>query len=219
VEARWDGAPEQGLFMKKGGRGFPYCVIMNPEGKVVWEVRPSDADRWAKGVENARKVVALQEASKKNPADQAAKANLALLSALGCQQRDPGPLGKLEAQAKVAGVDKKLLDRFNSWLPNKKFDAAFMKAVKGASRSEVGSRLLALYKKGVLPPKGNRYAGNLYYYAASAAIDANDLETARKAVAEFEKAVAANPRAKRAVDALKNKLAKAEGGGEEGDDP
>jgi len=195
-----------------GGRGYPYCVIMNPEGKVIWEVRPTDAKTWAEGVKNAHRVAALQEAATKNPDDKVVKANLALLSALGCQQRSPGPLAELEAQAKVAGIDRKILGEFNSWLPNKKFDAAFMKAVRGVSRDEVGPRLLALYKKGPRPPKGNRYAGNLYYYAANAAIDANDLETARKAVAEFETAVAANPGAKRAVDALKKKLAEAEGG-------
>jgi len=214
VEARWDGAPDQKLLQKMGGRGFPYCVIMTPEGKVIWEVRPSDQENWAKGVTNARRVVALQEASKKNPDDKVAKANLALLTALGCQQRDPGSFDALEAEAKVAGVDSKILDRFKSWLPNKKFDAAFMKAVSGVSRDEVGPRLLALYKKGPRPPEGNRSAGTLYYYAARAAIDANDLETARKAVAEFEKAVAANPRAKKTVEALKKKLAEAEGGEE-----
>lgn len=219
MEARWDGAPEQGFFKKKGGWGFPYCAVMTADGDVFWEARPANEDLWKKSLRGARRLLELKAALKEKPDDKVLKANYALLNALGCSQRKPGSFDELEAHSKVEGVDPKLLAEFKPWFVNKKFDDAFSKAFRGGPRNELGARMLALYNEGVRPPQGHRGAGGFFYYAADGAIDAKDLETARNAFAEFEKAVSANPRFKGALDRLKKKLAKAEGGAEGGEDP
>ena len=215
IEARWDGAPDQGLLQKMGGRGFPYCVIMNPKGEVIWEVRPSDEDTWNEGMKDARNVAELQQAVAAGTGTAAQQADLALLQALGCQQRQPGALDELEKHAATEGVNPKILERFRAWLPAKKFELAYRGAVTGVSRQEAPKRLLALYKDGLRPPKGNRMGIGFYQMTAVGALQANDLETARRAIAEFEQALKdagiTNDRAKQTVERMKQRLAQAEG--------
>ena len=78
---------------------------MNASGEVIWEVRPSSSDILLEGLEGARLLQSLKVQSAKKPDDATLSASVAVLAALGCQQRESQPLEELEKLAATKGLD------------------------------------------------------------------------------------------------------------------
>ncbi len=179
VEARWEDAPDQGLLGEKGGRGFPYCTIMNADGEVIWEVRPESADVFSKAVANANKLAGFQAKVAKNPEDKVAAASAALLDAIGRQQRQEPDLDDLVEHTKVEGVDKEILAAFEAWREEK----AMMKALRRPSSS------YEFFKN--TPPKNAEGLIGAYFYlqVAMGAVDEEDAKTAKDVFARAQKII------------------------------
>lgn len=189
ITAQWDGAPDQGLLRPKGGRGFPYCTIMDASGEVVWEVRPTSKEALDEAFANATQLVSWREKLAKTPDDAAISANVALLDALGRQQREAPSVADLDKHAQAKGVDPNLRKRFDAWRGEKIIQQAM-----NAAREDGGKAVYELYKAGTTLAAGNRMELSFLMAAARGAIAAKDKETATKAVDALEKVTGQNER-------------------------
>lgn len=205
IEAQFDGAPDQGFLKKMGGRGFPYCTIIDPaSGEVIWEVRPTDADVVKKAFEDARKLQSLMKASKAKPEDKALAASVQILSNLGRGQREADGFDVLDRAAKTEGLDKDVAARFEAWAVSKRFEDQMSKAMRSAtSREEAAQGVLRLYESGVLPPEGHQGTLNYWLMVGNGAVASGKMDVAKKAHASAKPLVPeGNARAKKALDDL-----------------
>ena len=205
VTAKWEGAPDQGLLQKKGGRGFPFVTIMNASGEVVWEVRPTSKEVVETALGDAGHLVKLRKKSKANADNQALAANVALLDALGRSQRKAPSVDELDKAAAVAGVDAKILERYNKWRKGQALQQAMQKF-----REDGGIAVYDIFKKGEAPEDGDPSAIGFYYYATKGAIKAGDAEAAMKTVDKFVAEASKNPRfaerAKKDADGMREEI-------------
>jgi hypothetical protein len=208
VEARWEGAPDQGMLQKKGGRGFPFSAIMNSDGEVIWEVRPTSHAALVEGLASARQLQALKERLAKTPDDKGLAASVELLAALGCSQRQTRPVEELEEFRAVKGIDAGVQERFDAWFEGKKFDDKISKAMEAApDRDAVGPALLQLFKDGLRPPAASSRGNSFWFYAFAGAEVAKDKESAMAIVEAFAKSAADDSRTQGLLTSLREKLA------------
>ena len=209
VEARWEGAPDQGMLSEKGGRGFPYSVIMNADGEVIWEVRPTSHEVLVEGLASARQLQALKQRLAKTPDDKGLAASVELLAALGHSQRAMRPVAELEKFRAVEGIDADVLERFDPWFEGKKFDEKFNKAIEpfGRNREAYGPAILQLFKDGVRPPASSRSGASFWRYAFAGAEAAGDKDSATAIVEAFGKSAADDSRTQGLLTTLRKKLA------------
>jgi hypothetical protein len=209
VTARWDGAPDQGLITEKGGRGFPFCVVMDAAGEVLWEVRPTSLEVLEAGLADARELLGLKRRLAAAPDDAALGAAVALLSAMGCDQRQTRPVAELEALARTEGLDPAIRARFDGWVGTKRFQERLEGAMRAAkSPAEFQAACLALYDEGVRPPEKAAAAISFWHACTVAAIDARDAAKAKACLAGLE-ACAAGREGKgleRVLEDLRQKL-------------
>lgn len=207
ITARWDGAPDQDLLGEKGGRGFPYCTIMNADGDVIWEVRPTSREVLQEGLANAKALQALKERLKAKPDDAGLAASVEIMTALGCQQRETKPMAELEELAKVEGLDADVKARFDEWIEGKKFEELLNGIMeKATSQEDVGASFLKLYQDGVRPPAGSQTAMMYWYYCTSGAVAAQDKEAATACVTELGKLAEGDERLGQMVADLKKQI-------------
>lgn len=196
-----------------GGRGFPYCTIINADGEVIWEVRPTSEEVVMKGFADAKMLQGLIEKSKAAPDDKGLKASVALMSALGKGQREVGDFAKLDEYAKTEGIDAKVKARFDEWSVGKRFETEFMAAARGsASRDEAYGKVYKMYTGGKRAPKGHNYEFAFLMYAGLGAAGAKDLEAANSILTSVKKMAEGNPRMQRGVDDLTKAIDEAKGG-------
>jgi len=202
IEARTPAVPDQGMYKEKGGRGFPYCTIMNAAGEVIWEVRPTSEAVVAKGFANANMLVKLQAALSQKPDDQALEASASLLEGIGRSQRKAPAMSDMEEWGNVKGVDKVVVTAFNAWKKGQE--------IRGAMRRRGGA--YKLMKEGTQPEKGSVYALGFFMNATRDAIAAKDAKIAAAALKRLQPewkaylkknpSFAKNPRSKRTFDMI-----------------
>lgn len=179
---------------------------MNAKGEVIWEVRPSGAAAFAKGLKGAKALAKFQAALAKDPENKALKANVAILDFMGRSQRQKAStVAELEELAKVEGVDAEVAKEFGEV----KKSEQIMDALRGMRRDN-GKALLALVKKGIVPPEGDDMSTQFWVMAADAAINAKDKKLATQAVEKFVASAKGKPFEERAVEhaeTLKKKIA------------
>lgn len=222
VTARIEGKEEDDLLEAKGGRGFPYCVLMNEKGEVVWEVRPDSEEEFTKGVEKATRLVGLQKKLAASPNDKGLEASVMLMEASGRNQREAPPLAKLQEWSKVEGVAPEAKTMAMGLIAKTRI----RKAMQVQSREEAIENMYALMKEGVTPPEdaGGQIILNFYGFAAMGAVEAKDVARAKKAVAGFAAGVKTlPPRFQERLGAEVEKLEKMvksleDGAAEDGDD-
>ena len=207
ITARWDGAPDQDLLSAKGGRGFPYCTIMNADGEVIWEVRPTSREVLQEGLANAKQLQTLKDRLAETPDDAGLAASVELMTALGSQQRQTKPMPELEELAKVEGIDEAVKTRFTTWLEGKKFEERLQGVMqKAKSAEEVGESFLALYKEGVRPPGDSQASLMYWYYCSLGAVNAQDKEAALACIGELEELAEGDERLGEMVADLKKQV-------------
>lgn len=207
VTARWDGAPDQDLLQEKGGRGFPYCTIMNADGEVIWEVRPTSREVLQEGLANATALQALKDKLAAKPDDAGLAASVEIMTALGCQQRETKPVEELEKLAATEGLDAAVKARFDEWIAGKKFEDLLNGLMeKATSQEDLGESFLKLYKDGVRPPAGSQAAMMYWYYCTAGAVAAQDKEAATACVEELGKLAEGDERLGQMVEDLKKQI-------------
>lgn len=168
-------APDQGLLAEKGGRGFPYCTIMDASGDVVWEARPSSQAAFDGAVKHAKQLVSLKAELAKSPDDAGLKASVALLDGMGREQRQGPTPAALSEHVKVKGVDASVVAQFKSW----RIGAEIMGALRGRDGS---TKIYKMYKAGTKIPASFAYPQFYYMYAARGAIAKKDRKVAMEAI-------------------------------------
>ncbi len=206
VAARWEGAPDQDFLKKMGGRGFPYCTILNADGEVVWEARPTDEASFTEALGHAKTLADFKAALAKDPENKALQANVAIMDFMGRKQREKSrTIEELDELAKVEGVDAKVV----AALDGIRKDEILMGALQ-AFRRDKGEKLLELIKKGTVPEEGHEMETSFWAMAADAAINAKDKALATQAIDKFVKSAKGKPfeaRAKEHADQLREKVA------------
>lgn len=211
ITARWDGAPDQDLLQEKGGRGFPYCTIMNADAEVIWEVRPTSREALQEGLASAKALQALKAKLAENPDDAGLAASVEIMTALGSQQRETKPMEELEKLAEVEGIDADVKARFDEWIEGKKFEEMLNGVMQNAkSQEDVGAAFLKLYQDGVRPPAGAGSTVMFWYYCTLGAVAAQDKEAATACVAELEGHVDGDKRLGTMVEELKKQIGEIE---------
>lgn len=118
--------PDQGMLSKKGGRGFPYCIFMDGEGKVLKEVRPDTESAFRAGMQPVKLLVHWRKQATESAgnAKKTATHNLQLLEAVFTP--DEGRFAALSIIAKTPGVDPEVRKMYESlvarWPVQKAFD-------------------------------------------------------------------------------------------------
>jgi hypothetical protein len=163
-----------------GGRGFPYCTIMNADGEVIWEVRPTDEETWHTALDKAKKLQAMKASLEKHPDDAALAANIALLDASGRSQRPMPDISELEKLAETKGVDPVLKAEFDKL----KVSARIRQAM-GSAQSDGGAAVYALWKEGAGPADNDGQAIGFYRYAVDGAISAKHAADAKQLLDKF----------------------------------
>lgn len=207
VTARWEGAPDQGLLSEKGGRGFPYCAIMNADGEVIWEVRPTSREVLRTGLADARMLQDLKDRLAEKPEDAALAASVEVFAAMGCQQRETKSVEALEKLAATEGLDAKVAERFGSWMAAKRFDDKIAELGRNTdSQEEYQKKILALYEEGTRPPEGANRAISFWIYTVYGAIAEGKKEIAVECLAKLDEMAKSEERLKKTIEDLRKKL-------------
>lgn len=189
-----------------GGRGFPYCTLVNAAGEVVWEVRPTGEQAWKEGLASARKLVDLRAQLEKKPGDKVLEANIALLDFTGRGQRPKPPVDEIAPHAKVEGADADLVAKFEAMRRDEEIGTAVRN-----SRQDGGAASYGLWKQGKAPETSHGMALGFYGTATEGAIAAGSAEDARKLLDVLRKVVDANPRlgtrGAQMIESLEKKIA------------
>jgi hypothetical protein len=192
------------MLRAKGGRAFPYCVIMDSAGQVLTTLRPTSPEVVQSALERAEIAISLRAKLEENPQDAAAEAGLKILAALTA--RKPPPLAEVDGFAKTEGLDERVAalyregrDAFVDKLNNHRVRAALTQAFRamrtGVGREEAFAKrdtdLLAMYREGLEFPATHRIATGYYGSVIAGALAVGDVETAKKLLPTFEEATAA----------------------------
>ena len=170
VAAKWDGAPDQGLLQEKGGRGFPYCALMNADGEVVWEERPSEREAWDEALSQAQRLHELRISAEADPDNAALAANVALLDAMGRDQRPKPELEELDRAAETEGVAEDIVAMYRPWRTTEEF----MRSIYAQSEDN-GASAFALFLAGKKPTgESDGLVFSFYRAALEGAIAAED---------------------------------------------
>ncbi|MEM7262312.1 MAG: hypothetical protein AAF488_10015, partial [Planctomycetota bacterium] len=138
------------MLQEKGGRGFPYCIFMDAEGKVLKEVWPSDEAGFTSGSKPIRLLTSARQAvvkkkSKKN------QRNLLLIEAVFDPKEADFPA--LIKQAKKSGVNKEIKALFVSmvetWPIRKAIEAVEDRMRDPAVQTELNKEMYGFYQKGM----------------------------------------------------------------------
>lgn len=214
ITSRVDTHPDQGLLQAKGGRGFPYVVMMDSGGEVLTTFRPNAAADVQSAAAKAQDFVSAREASTKNPKDDDAKARY-LMVKLGMKADEAERKALDDAmQGKVTAATK---EKFASFVAGEKIDAwqqGFMAALRNAApdqRDAVKAEQTALawnsWKTGVKPLAEEVAYLNYALTACEGAIKAGDKAGAEGVVLWIEKFSTKLPRLKDAVTRLRGEIA------------
>ena len=191
VTANWSGAPDQGLLQSKGGRGFPYCALLDESGEVLWEVRPTSREVLREGLERASWLHELRARARAAPDDEALAASVELLDALGREQRAPVPLERLEALLAREGLDARVRAAGEGRIALMRYDQRVKAALSESRRPLAQARaFFGLYREGLRPPPGSRTAITFWVQSTRGAVDAQDVAAARACLAEVRALVA-----------------------------
>lgn len=186
----FDDAPDQGLLREKGGRGFPYCAILDENGEVLWEARPTSKEVVLEALANASRLNELKGRLAENPDDAGLAASVKLFASFGMGQREAPPLDELKSLAETEGLDAKVLELWKAELVDREFEAYLESLQKEAgSRKDAGIAAYKAWVGGKRPPKGSKSMAGVQYtfMALNGAIDEKNRAHSEQLLADLEK--------------------------------
>lgn len=211
VTGKCEGVPDPGLLQEKGGRGFPYCVLMSAAGDVLWEVRPSTRDALQAGIERAGWLLELRERARAAPEDAGLAASVELLDGLGREQRPLLRREKMEELLAVAGIDERVQrlggERVAELRYRERVDPLLIQTKDQAAQAQA---FFALYQEGLRPPPGATSAITFWSQATRGAVAAKDAAAAKACLAATESLCASGnfgPRAPAMLEELRAAVA------------
>ncbi|MGE3166464.1 MAG: hypothetical protein AB7O52_16310 [Planctomycetota bacterium] len=228
ITARIEGRKDDDLLGRKGGRGFPYCVFMDAEGKVLKEVRPTNEKAFLGGMSPFRLLAQAQAAAAKSNSE-VARIDLALIEAVNNPKKDA--FEALGRQAETAGVNPEIkqlfVDLVATWPVREALEES-ERASEAAGRDrskqeEVGKKrseaLFALYKKGVnVTDSASELYIPFWVGVAEAAAERRDVAAGERSLGLLESYFADNQRALEYFKGLREKLtSEPEAGGPAGE--
>lgn len=223
ISSQLDDQPDKGMLEKKGGRGFPHCVVMDATGKVLKEIRPSDEASFMGGMKPISLLMrARAEVSKATgrSGKKTAEMNLQLMEAVfEPNEEDFKALSKI---AKKKRVDEEIAAAFKAmvytWPVRKeceKADKALAKAGRDRAKREAisNSRDAALYelhaeKRMKIEDPGSAYFDTFWMAVANRALIVDDKKRGLAALDLLEAKYAKNLNAMNYFKKLRVKLEK-----------
>ncbi|MEM7167386.1 MAG: hypothetical protein AAF581_18130 [Planctomycetota bacterium] len=210
------------MLKTKGGRGFPYCIVMDETGKVLKELRPSDETAFNGGMKPISMLMQARAAvtnAKSKSKKKTAQMNLSLMEAVFTP--DEKQFKSLMKIAKKKRVDKEISAAFMSMVetyPIRKecemADAAASKAGRDrAARERINKkRDAALYELAVegaqIDDPGHAYFDTFYMAIANRALIVDDKKRGLAAIAKMEAKYAKNRQAMDYFGKIRRKLEK-----------
>lgn len=196
------------MLQEKGGRGFPHCVFMDSEGKVLKEVRPSDEASFTAGSKPIKLLTAARAAvakkqSKKN------QRNLLLIEAVFDPKEDE--FEALIKQAKKSGVNKEIKALFvgmvETWPIRKAIEEVEDRMRDPAVQTELNKKLYGFYQKGLKVEDTSASMFDTFWLGvANHSIEAKDKKSGLAAIDVLEKKYEDNSRAMNYFRGLRDQL-------------
>ncbi len=205
------------MLSKKGGRGFPYCILMDETGKVLKELRPSDEKTFVGGFKPVKLLTgaraAVAQNVKKKKQRKINEQNLALIEAVFSPKESD--FKKLKKLAKKKSLNKEIRALYIAMVktyPVRKIveegKAEFEKAGRdqGKRKRAEEARNEGLYtlfrkKKVRIMGEASEYFDDFWIGVANHAVIEKDKKGGLGAIALLEKKYADN---KRALNYFKN---------------
>ncbi|MFQ5653837.1 MAG: hypothetical protein ACE5GW_03785 [Planctomycetota bacterium] len=227
ITAQLADKPDQGLLYKKGGRAFPYVVVMDPEGDVIVGRGGGFRPRSPRVLENAlakvREIIDLRRTVGSGRAEPLARARLTLLEGLSIPRKaDPEAMA---AAAAMPGIEPALIERYRRYrrmLPFQQVIDRYRRELGALSRDDKAGRQAAydrtaramyeLFRQGkTIDKRGETHFSDYWRLVFSGAILARDQDSARSSLAVYQKAYGGNPSLKLRIDRMKKQLDDLEG--------
>ena len=209
--------PDPGLLQRMGGRGFPYFVILDPDGhrlvpgKAYPQFRPMNQPGTEVALSGAKELIAARLAATNAPEDAALAANRTLLERLLI---DGKVSDEAAAQAMaVEGADAKLVQRFRV----QEVLVAYSRDVQGVPREDIEARQAAFDRAARAMLKVHRTGSGLYdtrlrvfsdYWRLvfTGAILDGDASTAEAALTVYRRVYGTNANARERLVKMQNDL-------------
>lgn len=208
MTTRIEGFPNDKMLGEYGGRGFPYLIFIDGEGKKLGEpgARSVEAFRTTQGT--IAEVLSLRE--------KVAKGDKKLASQLLIAELKMGMVDFPEAKKRMAEL-KKLSDADKATLAGLLIDAevAFemAKVDSREAMTKFQEKMVAFWKEGKIPT--GKAAGDYWQAVMSWADQNKNIKAFEAGVAYMKKQWGSEPRAKSYLETLDKKLAEMKEAGEE----
>lgn len=215
IMSRVDTHPDQGMLQAKGGRGFPYFVIMDSAGEVLTTLRPSTQEALKTAGTKAADFAAVAKAAAAKPDDADANARL-IIAKLGMKE-DAAQRAKLDelVKGKISAETRKAYESFVAGEQIKGFFAEFQKAMVAAGKDkreatseEWAGKAYQKWKGGLKPPAKETAYLNYAMFAARGAIGAKAKADAESIIKWIEGFAAEIPQITKMVEEMRADLAK-----------
>lgn len=211
-----DSHPDQGMLQTKGGKGFPYVVMMDDAGEVLTTFRPTSREAVQAAGTRAKEIVDLRAKVKANPKDDDSRARL-LMATLRVKASDDDrqALAGVMKSAKVTAATKAAYQGFESREKILAFGdemQAGMRGIKDKEGRETAAKewqgkAYKLFKGGLAPAEGGTEYLNYLINATYGAIAAKDRKTATSALKAVEESGKGIESLKKTADELRDKIA------------
>ena len=197
ITAQIDSKPDEGMLQEKGGRGFPYCIFMDADGKVLKEARPSDEASFTVAM---HPVSLLLSARKNGNKTKKSRYNLALMEAIFDPKEDA--FEELKKVSTKKGVKEEIRTLFDgmiaTWPVRKAYDAHQAKSINSReeyekAQKELNSTMFELYEKGMkVADTSASFHDSFWMGVVSYALDNGKREAGLVAITVMEKKYASN---------------------------
>lgn len=216
IMARMKDKPDQELFYEKGGRSFPYLVVMDLDGEVQQVVNVRSANVLRAKVESVQGVIDAQVLL--DAGDPTGKSHMIL--ARGLLNPREADWDAMEGAAQTANLDAKILSRYNRFIQVRPIKQALNKLKRKTARAgnsqqrvnaefEAQDSLLALHKEGLdLKDSTDPLFFEFWTRVCKGAVRAKDAMTARKILTRLEEAAGKDEEAQQQIARLKTRVAK-----------
>ncbi len=189
ITALLEDKPDQGLYKDKGGRSFPYAVFMDQDGAPLLSVDLNDRELLTVKMARAKELAKIVREFAEKPKSKQSWANKTLLDLK--LKRRAAAMEDLEKAAKTRGVDKLLKAHFDSYKRRAPIQAAvdlYYNTNDEETQKNAKADMFALYKKGlkIEEPQDELFI-QYWNYAFDGALEASDVNSAKKLIEEFKK--------------------------------
>ncbi|MCA8926126.1 MAG: hypothetical protein KDD82_30245 [Planctomycetes bacterium] len=217
ITTRIAGRKHDGLLSEKGGRGFPYLVVMDAKGDVLSTVQNRSVAGFRAAVETAQAYVDLATKEDRTPAEE-----VQLIEAeLGLGKTTPADaLKRLDG---LTGADEAVVKKLRDTIAAKEFDAVITKRLEGIRQAssqeeadaivaEIGAEFWEAYQAGKRPSDDMQTATTFYSLLMQYGIMKKNAGSARAGLDGIVAMHGDNPQAKPQIEKFRKQVEEVEAG-------